>query len=81
MKRVSDGEDRDTTVKVFSNPYGAVTEVPQATFKKADGFFLVYDAAKPDSASCLHDYIQGIRESKSEETPVVILGIGQEDDP
>ena len=71
-------EETETMVKVFSNPYGAVTEVPQATFKKAHGFFLVYDATKPESVSCLGEYLEGIREHKSEDMPVVLLGLDPE---
>lgn len=50
-------------VTVFSNPYSSVTEIPQTTFKKADGFFLVYDAQNEQSAACLSDYLESIREN------------------
>ena len=49
VKAEDESEVKDHTVKVYSNPYGAATEVPQATFNKADGFFLVYDATKAES--------------------------------
>ena len=70
--------DQSATVKVFSNPYGAVTEVPQTTFNKADGFFLVYDAENAESVKCLSEYIEGIKEFKSTDTPIVILSLNAE---
>ena len=80
-KKVVSPDDENATVKVFSNPYGAVTEVPQTTFNKADGFFLVYDSAKAESVQCLAEYIEGIKEHKSiTDTPIVVLGINSEKD-
>ena len=63
---------------MFSNPYGAATEVPQTTFNKADGFFLVYDSANAESVRCLNEYLEGIKEYKSTDTPIVLLGINPE---
>ena len=64
-------------VTVYTNPYGDVGAVPQSTFRRADGFFIVYDPSKPDSIDCLSDYIQSVHEKAAlgQDAPLVLLGV------
>ena len=59
-KVVNDVED--TMVKIYSNPFGSITDVPQSTFKKAQGFLLIYNTIEPESVSCLEEYLYYITE-------------------
>ena len=51
--------------------------MPQSTYRRADGFFLVYDPSKPESIDCLREYITSVHESSAlgEDAPLVILGV------
>ena len=62
-------------VKVYSNPFGDITDLPQSTFKKAHGFLLIYDTIKPQSVSCLEKYLEDIIEYQEKQIPVVFLGL------
>ena len=74
IKKVATGEDQ-TMVKVYSNPFGGTTDLPQSTFKKAHGFLLIYDTIKPQSVSCLEKYLEDIIEYQEKQIPVVFLGL------
>ena len=58
---ITKSDDKEHTFKVYSNPYGAAAQLPQSTYRKADGFFLVYNQINPESIQCLADYMDGIR--------------------
>ena len=78
VKKIPDETtDEQHTVKVFTNPFSTDTEVPQATFNRADGFFLLYDATKEDYVTCLDTHLRKIKEYKDEQTPVVILSLAE----
>ena len=72
-------DDQKATVQIYSNPYSAVTEVPQTTFNRADGFFLVYDSSKAETVECLSGYLQSIRQnSKRADVPIVVLSLSND---
>lgn len=56
-----------------------MTDLPKTTFKKADGFLLVYDATKEESATCLANQYDALKEQIEDGslvgTPLFILGI------
>ena len=51
--------------------------VPQSTFRKADGFFLVYDPTREESVECLAEYLYSVKQNAAlgDDTPLVLLGV------
>ena len=51
--------------------------MPQSSYRRADGFFLVYDPSKQESIECLNDYINSVHANSAlgEDAPLVLLGV------